>query len=275
MKLAAWFGNAEMLQMFQEHTSEHIELGPRRTSWTGKAGPGSIKGAVIRGDMDIVRLAVYPPSRATPENDDFNGEPFGKVDRRGATVYALDRAQLSTRSPEVHKYLEGFFSEPDELDYQLALHCRLGNLEMVRYLLDAGADTRGSCGRNGNPLVEACRKCHEDIVEMLLERGADPNYRGYGANALASAAAGGSISIVRKILNHGVDISGTKLDEPIRRAIRIEHTAIIRLLLKLTPGLNFGSRRYLYLRNVAAKEGLDSMVELLEKEVPRAQTLEL
>jgi ankyrin repeat protein len=109
----------------------------------------------------------------------------------------------------------------------------------------------------------------------LLERGADPNYRGCGANALASAAAGGNITIVRKILNHGVDISGTKLDEPIRRAIRIEHTAIVRLLLKLTPDLSFGGRRYLYLLNVAAKEGLDSMVELLEREVPRAQTLEL
>jgi ankyrin repeat protein len=156
--------------------------------------------------------------------------------------------------------------------------------------------------------MEACRKSHERIVDVLLERGAvslrhwsapehsplivsilhlsiinevtltlrsdqqDPNYRGCGANALASAAAGGSIAIVRKLLDHGVDISGTKLYEPLRRAIKIEHTEIIRLFLRLIPDLRSGRCGYSYLVKFAVSQGLDSMVELLEREVPPSPT---
>jgi len=274
IRLAAWFGDAEMLQVFQARTPDRIDLGPWQPNWTGKAGPDSIQGAVIRGDLDMVRLAIYPPSRTMPNDTHYYGEPFGHVDRHGDSGYALHNAQCYTRSPEVHKYLESFFSTTGKLEYELALHCRLGNLEMVQYLLDAGADTRGICSRYGNPLAEACRNCHQDIVEILLERGADANYggegpngRNQGANVLASAAAGGCITIVRKLLDHGVDISGTRLYEPLRRAIRIEHTGIVRLFLGLVPDLRYGRGGYSYLLKFAAKQGLDSMVELLEQEV--------
>lgn len=166
MRLAAWFGNTNILSIFQNHIKD---------DWTGKAEPGSIKGAAIRGDMDVVRLA-YPPSRATPSSDKYDKEPFGTMQRLGATKHTLYRAQLCTKMPEVHRHLNNFIIEPSELDHQLAVHSRLGNLEMVRYLLDAGADTLGSCGRIRNPLAEACRRCHDGIVDLLLERGVS-NFR--------------------------------------------------------------------------------------------------
>jgi hypothetical protein len=201
MKLAAWAGNAQMLEIFQDHVPEMEGLDPALAfnhNWRGKVGPASIIGAAIRGDIDMVRLAVYPPSRAAPDNTDFVGEAFGSVGRCGSTGNALSLAQWATRDVEVHKYLESFFSEPANLSYALAKHARLGNLEMVRHLLDAGADTRGTSGRDGNPLVEACRRCHEDVVDLLLERGADPNFDGdeertQGSNPIAIAAASGVV----------------------------------------------------------------------------------
>jgi hypothetical protein len=139
-------------------------------NWRGKVGPASISGAAIRGSLNMVRLAVYPASRAAPDSTDFVGEAFGSVHRRSSTGNALSLAQWAARDVEVYKYLESFFSEPANLSRALAKHIRLGNLEMVRHLLDAGADIRGASGRDGNPLVEACRRCHEDVVDFLLER---------------------------------------------------------------------------------------------------------
>ncbi|TVY36113.1 hypothetical protein LCER1_G009431, partial [Lachnellula cervina] len=73
MKLAAWAGNAQMLEIFQDHVPEMDGLGHIPIElvfddgWRGKTGPASINGAVLRGDIAMVRLAVYPPSRAAPD----------------------------------------------------------------------------------------------------------------------------------------------------------------------------------------------------------------
>jgi len=122
-----------MLELFQEHLPELEGLDPAlvRSKWRGKVGPASIEGAAIRGDIDMVRLAVYPPSRAAPNSTDFAGEPFGSVDRRSYTGNALHLAQWATRDVEVYKYLEKFFAEPDDISHSLAKHARFGNLEMV------------------------------------------------------------------------------------------------------------------------------------------------
>jgi hypothetical protein len=276
MKLAAWAGNAQMLEIFQDHVPEIEGLDPALVfnyNWRGKVGPASISGAAIRGEIHMVRLAVYPPSRAAPDSTDFVGEAFRSVDRRSNTGNALSLAQLATRDVEVYKYLESFFSEPANLSYALAKHARLGNLEMVRHLLDSGADTRGVSGRNGNPLVEACRRCHEDVVDLLLERGADPNFDGdeeriQGSNPIAIAAASGSLAIVRKLLGHGADLChedvGIEMGyHALYAAVHLEHTDMVKFLVAAGVDLRVYGRTIL---KSALSQGLDSMVEILRGE---------
>lgn len=114
----------------------------------------------------------------------------------------------------------------------------------------------------------ACRGCHEDIIDLLLERGADPTFRGDSRRtqkqyAIRSAAAAGSLSIVRKLINHGVDV---KVRGPGRQAlgeaVRLEHTAMVKFLLGL--GVASGERESFI--EDARSFGLDSMVELLQEE---------
>lgn len=141
MGLAAWAGNAEMMQLFQENLPEYDENGMR----------DSLIGVAIRGDIMLARLAIYPPSRATPDSTDVAGQQFGKLDR-GFVGMGMSHAQRSTRNVELYQYFEGFFAKPDDLKFTLVKNAHIGNLEMVRYLLDAGADIRGTMGRFGNPL---------------------------------------------------------------------------------------------------------------------------
>ena len=142
---------------------------------------------------------------------------------------------------------------------------------MVRHLLDAGADTRGTSGRNTNPLVEACRRCHEDIVDLLLERGADPNFGGnaeivQGSNPIAVAAASGSLPIVRKLLDHGADLCQDDMDikmgfHALDAAVHLEHTDMMKFLL--AAGADLGGIYGETILRSALSQGLDSMVEIL------------
>jgi len=276
MELAAWAGNTQMLQMFQENVPELEGLDPGLLSdpdWRGKVGPASIKGAAARGDIEMVRLAIYPPSRAAPESTDFVDQVFGSVSRRRTPGIDLSRAQSTTRDVEVYKYLEGFFPEPSNLSLALVYHARWGNLEMVRYLLDAGADTRGVSGRRYNPLAEASRRCHEDVVDLLLDRGADPNFHGdenivAGVSAMRLVAASGSLAMVHKLITRGGDLffedMGIEMGyHALHAAVQLENTEMVKYLVAAGVDLNIYGETIL---QAASREGLDSMVEVLQGE---------
>ncbi|GKT40289.1 uncharacterized protein ColSpa_00470 [Colletotrichum spaethianum] len=82
LRLAAWAGHADILKLFQEQLPEYECYGTGIKQWRAKTGPGAIgaiTGAAIRGDLDMLRLAIYPPSRIQPGTSDFAGFPYGQV----------------------------------------------------------------------------------------------------------------------------------------------------------------------------------------------------
>jgi ankyrin repeat protein len=214
----------------------------------------------------MVRLAVYPPSRAAPDSTDFVGEAFGSVDRRRCTgngLQGMSRCISTLRASSL---------SPPIYPMPLAKHARLGNLEMVRHLIDTDTDTRRVSCRDGNPLVEACRRCHEDVVNLLLERGADPNFDGdeeriQGSNPIAIAAASGSLAIVRRLLGHGADLCHEDLDiemgyHALNAAVRLEHTDMVKFLAAAGFDLEIYGETIL---KSALSQGLDSMIEILRE----------
>jgi ankyrin repeat protein len=274
LQLAAWAGNADMLRLFQEHLPEFEEIpspdGLDWGIWRGKVGPGSIKGASLSGDLNMIRLAVYPESRSNPDNTDFSGQPFGNVDISSKTGSDLYNCLYNTKNWEIFQYIDAFFKESilqSDPPYLLARYAELGNLEILRKLLDAGLDINGGKQPNSNPLVIASRYCHEDVVDLLLERGADPNYCEMEQRGppLCAAAASGSITIVRKLLAYGAndwDINPSAL----RTAVQLEHTAMVNLFLELDIG--DAECQAAALRDALSYGMESSMVQLLKKKCP-------
>ena len=59
-----------------------------------------------------------------------------------------------------------------------------GKLEVVRYLLDEGADVNARANSDSTPLAEAAYYGHVDVIKELLLRGADINAIGEQGTAL-------------------------------------------------------------------------------------------
>ena len=91
-----------------------------------------------------------------------------------------------------------------------ALHLNFGNLEVVKLLLDRGADIN-AVSKNGfsaTPLQGAAAFQKVELARLLIERGANVNCRGEeGGTPLHEAAGNGQIEFAKLLLDHGARIN--------------------------------------------------------------------
>ncbi|KAI9882080.1 MAG: hypothetical protein M1823_006177 [Watsoniomyces obsoletus] len=81
-----------------------------------------------------------------------------------------------------------------------------GNIVMVRALLDQGVPV-GFMNLRGNAMQLALENGHPDVVRLLLERGADANERDTNESTpLHAAIFQGSLANVRLLIQHGADV---------------------------------------------------------------------
>ncbi|PNP60522.1 hypothetical protein THARTR1_00546 [Trichoderma harzianum] len=114
-------------------------------------------------------------------------------------------------------------AEGGEFGNALQAACNLGELDMVALLLDYGAHVNAVVGKEyGTALQAACSsmrwKGSEDIVRLLLERGADVNAEGgtFGTalrTACAKSLSNSQLEIVPLLLDHGADINAVTGNE--------------------------------------------------------------
>ncbi|KAL6635599.1 ankyrin repeat-containing domain protein [Neocallimastix sp. 'constans'] len=83
-----------------------------------------------------------------------------------------------------------------------------GNKNLVKYLVEHGADINKEYEYGTTVLFNACRNRNKDLVEYLVEHGADINKENkYGETALLIACGSGNIDLVKYLVEHGVDIN--------------------------------------------------------------------
>lgn len=82
-----------------------------------------------------------------------------------------------------------------------------GDVAKVKELLDKGVDANAANPYGGTALVYACDKGYPEIVKLLLEHGADPNFRNnfYGYPAIGWAAQKGNVEIAKLLLDKGAE----------------------------------------------------------------------
>ena len=107
---------------------------------------------------------------------------------------------------------------------------------------------RWMTGRNAESLVYIAAKSDSlEMVNALLEAGADPNIQGgLECTALQVACCGGSAEIVETLLQHGanVNICGGKAGSPLQAACACPSLRIVRILLGVSVDVNYVDKNF-------------------------------
>jgi hypothetical protein len=93
-------------------------------------------------------------------------------------------------------------------NYSLYHASKFGLADVVQFLVENGADVNAQVGIYGNALKAASHLGHLDVVQFLVENGADFNVQGavYG-NALQMASNSGHLDVVQFLVEKGVDVN--------------------------------------------------------------------
>jgi ankyrin repeat protein/beta-lactamase regulating signal transducer with metallopeptidase domain len=121
---------------------------------------------------------------------------------------------------------------------------RNGDADMVRLLLDQGANPNAVMPGDHTPLMLAVRNGDTDVTRVLLERGANTNAWMPGdPTALMMAARSGDTDMVRVLLDFGADANKVAPGDgtPLIAAIRSGENDIARLLVERGADVNRAS----------------------------------
>ncbi|XP_023310968.1 ankyrin repeat domain-containing protein 17 isoform X5 [Anoplophora glabripennis] len=116
----------------------------------------------------------------------------------------------------------------------LTLACYKGHLDMVRFLLEAGADQEHKTDEMHTALMEASMDGHVEVARLLLDSGAQVNMPTDSFESpLTLAACGGHVDLAMLLIERGANIEEVN-DEgytPLMEAAREGHEEMVHLLL--------------------------------------------
>ncbi len=170
----------------------------------------------------------------------------------GASVKARSDIYNEVMAVSPHGLLDYNRSIPHGNDTALLFAARVGDLESAKLLVAAGAGVNDADAWGVTATTLAAHSGFADVVELLLDKGADPNVAGPGFTALHEAIMRRDERLVAMLLDHGADANAPlKTWTPTRRAsqdfnfqpplvgatpfwlaARVTSPAVMRLLLK-------------------------------------------
>ena len=126
----------------------------------------------------------------------------------------MHRTRIAIRSGDEAGAIALIDSDPEQLSVitpfgsWLHVAAAFGRLDVVRHLIQKGADTESKAGTfGGSPINEAASKGHLEVVAELLKSGASLDTSEPERNPLFSAIYGGHLPVVELLLAHGLDPS--------------------------------------------------------------------
>lgn len=124
---------------------------------------------------------------------------------RGADVHARSEVWSQVMAVPPHGYLPYNRAIPHGGDTALMFAARVGDLASAKLLVAAGANVNDADAWGVSATVLAAHSGFGDLVEFLLEKGADPNRADAGFTALHAAIMRRDEKMAAALLAHGAD----------------------------------------------------------------------
>lgn len=196
--------------------------------------------ACEQGDLEAVELCI---ERGLDINSRFDGDVL-------IVSYEANQMNIVAWLLE-HNYDVSYVSDEHPEDNPLIRACDDGCTELVRLLLDHGADVNiaagwydgsGHDGVNGLPafpLLAACRHGHVETIHLLIQREADVNLN--SGSALAIAAQNGHLGAAMLLIESGACVNSSRSTgtySALMAASDNGHIEVARLLLDKGADIN-------------------------------------
>jgi len=139
----------------------------------------------------------------------------------GADIHARSDTWKEVMAVSPHGYLDYNRPIPHGNDTALMFAARDGDLASAQLLVAAGANVNDEDAWGVSAVVLAAHSGFTDVVEFLLEKGANPNSGKAGFTALHEAIMRRDENLVKVLLDHGADANATvRTWTPTRRSSR-------------------------------------------------------
>lgn len=183
-------------------------------------------------------------------------------------LFCSSRGELDNLKELYEKYRPDLNSA--DYDGRTCLHVAsgMGHIDIVRYLLNNGANVNVYDRFGGSPRDDAIRYGRDDITELLIEAGASKPAEAFELE-LIQMCSKGDIEGVRRLLNNKVDPNCCDYDRrtPLHLAVDIKNVDIVKLLLKSGADQHrvdrFGNSPLSDANRRKVRVGSDEILELL------------
>lgn len=220
--------------------------------------------AAKNGHVEIVRMLIDAGANVNARNT-YNATALMYAVQKSnfEIVRLLVQAQAdvnaktlnnSSRETESNEYgiIENGYNGAYYGESVLMKACRVGNLQIVEFLVDSKANVKDVDARGSTTLIMASYHGHTELVKYLISKRVQINAHniksGSGATALMFAAEKGYTEVVALLLNAkaNVNIEGPYRYTALLLAVWDGHTEIARLLIKSKANVNAMSDSYNY-----------------------------
>jgi len=203
--------------------------------------------AVIQGDLDLVKKQIEEEGADVNEVDDWGKLALGYAayfeHKEIVEFLLMYGADINGRDVDPEYFPEGKILDGME-DGWGAVHylADAGKLEMLQFMIEKGADINLIDKRYGlSPLFLATFNDHYEVVQALIDAGADWNFRDKdGETVFHATAARGKPARVEMLLDMGAGIEMKDGDgrTPLMAATRLGNDDVLLLLLQKGANVN-------------------------------------
>jgi ankyrin repeat protein len=216
-------------------------------------------------DVDVFNKANKTAAELASENGKAKIATFISDYKADASI--LNKVRSGTLDTAQSRY-DADEDGKDEAMVSLHAAVKEGNVEVVQLMLERGADINSRDAHNRTPLQRAASSGKLDVARLLVDRGAEvepPDRRGW--TPLHSASRYGHLEISRILVDHGANVNArqSRRSTPLGLSARSGHLGIVKLLLEHGADINArndkGETPYQVSQRSGSRETIDFLRE--------------